>query len=182
MEFLAGGDLKTALGRQMQCPGSKMYAAADALRYIARRTRLYLVKADFTSSQWAACLLRQSSHITGKFNGPSRSCLRLTQHFAHAPRWSTQLASALAYLHGRSPMVIFRDLSAANVLLTSTCSRGADVKLVDFGLAKLLPSQAECMQQGAGGACPCNPILLHVQSALGGDHLLNSELLLRIVT
>ena len=74
----------------------------------------------------------------------------LTQHGASASRWSTQLASALTYLHGRTPMVIFRDLSAANVLLTSTCSRGADVKLVDFGLAKMLPSQAECIQQGKG--------------------------------
>ena len=32
MEFLAGGDLKTALGRQMQSPGTRMYAFADALR------------------------------------------------------------------------------------------------------------------------------------------------------
>ena len=46
------------------------------------------------------------------------------------------MADALTYLHGLSPKIIFRDLSAANVMLTSTKLDRADVKLIDFGLAK----------------------------------------------
>lgn len=55
-------------------------------------------------------------------------------------RFSAQLASALAYLHAQSPAIVFRDLSAANVVLTSTVTRGADIKLIDFGLHKLMPA------------------------------------------
>lgn len=47
-------------------------------------------------------------------------------------------------------MIIFRDLSAANVLLTSTVPTEADIKLIDFGLHKLLPRQRAA---GASAAC-----------------------------
>ena len=46
------------------------------------------------------------------------------------------MASAVKYLHGLEPKIIFRDLSAANVLLTATKAGQADAKLIDFGLAK----------------------------------------------
>ncbi len=51
------------------------------------------------------------------------------------------MADALTYLHGLSPKIIFRDLSAANVMLTSAKLDRADVKLIDFGLAKLAPQR-----------------------------------------
>ncbi len=69
---------------------------------------------------------------------------------ACAYRWSTQLASALAYLHVQSPCIVFRDLSAANVVLTSLVPAEADIKLIDFGLHKLLPKQRAA---GARTAC-----------------------------
>ncbi len=47
------------------------------------------------------------------------------------------MADALTYLHGQTPKIIFRDLSAANVMLTSAKLDRADAKLIDFGLAKV---------------------------------------------
>jgi serine/threonine protein kinase len=47
-----------------------------------------------------------------------------------------QVAGALLFLHTRG--VIHMDLKPANILLTARCN----VKLADFGLAKLLPSRA----------------------------------------
>ncbi|CAI5722848.1 unnamed protein product [Peronospora destructor] len=46
-----------------------------------------------------------------------------------------QITSAVAYLHSHG--IIHRDLKPENLMLTSK-SRGADVKIIDFGLAKLL--------------------------------------------
>ncbi|KAK1932459.1 Calcium/calmodulin-dependent protein kinase type 1D [Phytophthora citrophthora] len=46
-----------------------------------------------------------------------------------------QITSAVAYLHARG--IIHRDLKPENLMLTSK-SRGAAVKIIDFGLAKLL--------------------------------------------
>ena len=45
------------------------------------------------------------------------------------------VASGLAYLHGRTPPIIHRDLSAKNVLLTSQLV----AKLVDLGVARIVP-------------------------------------------
>ncbi|KAH7492248.1 hypothetical protein PRIC1_002278 [Phytophthora ramorum] len=46
-----------------------------------------------------------------------------------------QITSAVAYLHARG--IIHRDLKPENLMLTSK-SRGANVKIIDFGLAKML--------------------------------------------
>ena len=56
-------------------------------------------------------------------------------------RWGAQIAGALSHLHSNSPKIIYRDLSAANVLLTSSHARTADIKLIDFGLIKVVPDQ-----------------------------------------
>ena len=45
------------------------------------------------------------------------------------------VASGLAYLHGRTPPIIHRDLSAKNVLLTSHLV----AKLADLGVARIVP-------------------------------------------
>ena len=45
------------------------------------------------------------------------------------------VASGLAYLHGRTPPIIHRDLSAKNVLLTSQLV----AKLADLGVARIVP-------------------------------------------
>lgn len=50
--------------------------------------------------------------------------------------WARQLCDALAYLHTRTPAVLHRDIKPANIKLTPS----GHIKLVDFGLVKLLVS------------------------------------------
>lgn len=56
-------------------------------------------------------------------------------------RWGIQLADALAYLHERTPSIIFRDLKAAHMMVD--CDDQA--WLVDFNLALALPDQRVSM-------------------------------------
>lgn len=49
-------------------------------------------------------------------------------------RWAEQLCDALEYLHTQQPPVLHRDIKPANIKLTP----GGLIKLVDFGLVKLL--------------------------------------------
>ena len=48
--------------------------------------------------------------------------------------WSSQLSDALSYLHSQDPPILHRDIKPSNLKLTPT----GLVKLVDFGLVKLL--------------------------------------------
>jgi serine/threonine-protein kinase len=50
--------------------------------------------------------------------------------------WARQICDALAYLHSRNPAVVHRDIKPANIKLTPS----GHIKLVDFGLVKLLVS------------------------------------------
>jgi serine/threonine-protein kinase len=63
--------------------------------------------------------------------------------------WAAQLCDALQYLHTQDPPVLHRDIKPANIKLTP---RGV-VKLVDFGLVKLLQpdeSRTVTVVQGRG--------------------------------
>ncbi len=63
--------------------------------------------------------------------------------------WADQLCGALEYLHSQDPPVLHRDIKPANIKLTA----GGLVKLVDFGLVKLLaPDDARTITilQGRG--------------------------------
>lgn len=50
--------------------------------------------------------------------------------------WANQLADALSYLHSQTPTILHRDIKPSNLKLTPS----GILKLVDFGLVKLLAS------------------------------------------
>ncbi|MBM3145221.1 MAG: serine/threonine protein kinase [Chloroflexi bacterium] len=50
--------------------------------------------------------------------------------------WAAQLVDALTYLHSQDPPIVHRDIKPSNLKLTP----GGVVKLVDFGLVKILAS------------------------------------------
>lgn len=53
--------------------------------------------------------------------------------------WAGQLCDALEYLHGQEPPILHRDIKPSNIKITP----GGTVKLVDFGLVKILSSSDE---------------------------------------
>jgi serine/threonine-protein kinase len=64
--------------------------------------------------------------------------------------WASQLADALAYLHGQDPPILHRDVKPSNLKLTPN----GMVKLVDFGLVKILAADEATITivQGRGTA------------------------------
>ncbi|MEJ2448843.1 MAG: serine/threonine-protein kinase [Anaerolineales bacterium] len=50
--------------------------------------------------------------------------------------WASQIADALIYLHGQAPPILHRDIKPSNIKLTPN----GIIKLVDFGLVKILVS------------------------------------------
>jgi len=64
--------------------------------------------------------------------------------------WSNQLADALDYMHSQDPPILHRDIKPSNLKLTPS----GLIKLVDFGLVKLLASEEMTITilQGRGTA------------------------------
>jgi serine/threonine-protein kinase len=65
--------------------------------------------------------------------------------------WAAQILDALEYLHTQEPPVLHRDIKPANIKLTPT----GTIKLVDFGLVKLMAPDGErtlTVLQGRGTA------------------------------
>jgi serine/threonine protein kinase len=77
-------------------------------------------------------------------------------------QWARQLCNALEYLHGQEPPILHRDIKPANIRLTAA----GVVKLVDFGLVKLLrPEETRTITVVHGrGTAPYTPF-----EQYGGD-------------
>lgn len=66
--------------------------------------------------------------------------------------WGRQICDVLAYLHGRTPPVIFRDLKPTNIML----DRHGRIKLIDFGTARHFDQskQTDTLKMGSIGYAP----------------------------
>ncbi len=64
--------------------------------------------------------------------------------------WASQIADALEYLHSQDPPIVHRDIKPSNLKLTP----GGLIKLVDFGLVKVLQAEEVTITviQGRGSA------------------------------
>ena len=70
---------------------------------------------------------------------------------AQVVQWAIQVCEVLSYLHNHEPQpIIFRDLKPSNIMLES---RG-DIRLVDFGIAKVFQSGQQGTMIGTEGYTP----------------------------
>jgi len=108
----------------------------DVRSYFAEDGRHYLVM-EYVEGSTLARLLEQA-------NGMLRPELVL--------EWGRQICDVLAYLHGRTPPVIFRDLKPTNIML----DRHGRIKLIDFGAARHFDrtKNTDTLKMGSIGYAP----------------------------
>lgn len=73
--------------------------------------------------------------------------------------WAQQLCDVLAYLHGQTPPIIYRDIKPSNIMVVERPAEGQDVgtlKLIDFGIARFYKpgKQKDTIQFGTEGYAP----------------------------
>jgi outer membrane protein assembly factor BamB/tRNA A-37 threonylcarbamoyl transferase component Bud32 len=64
--------------------------------------------------------------------------------------WGIRLCQVLAYLHSHNPPIIFRDMKPSNVML----DKHEEIRLVDFGIAKLFQTGQKGTMIGTEGYSP----------------------------
>ena len=83
---------------------------------------------------------------------------------SHVWRYMGTLSSALQYLHSQN--ILHRDFKPENIMLHSTSELTYDIKLADFGIAKLLNQKSQnqyyARNQSKGTACYMAPEALSV--------------------
>ena len=79
----------------------------------------------------------------------------------------SQIASGLAYAHNRS--IIHRDVKPSNVMLVDSGNQYPQVKIVDFGIAKVLDTaNLQVQHQTAVGEIFGSPLYMSPEQCLGG--------------
>lgn len=108
----------------------------DVRSYFAEDGRHYLVM-EYIEGQTLLELLAQANGVL-----PPATVLE----------WGRQICEVLAYLHGRTPPVIFRDLKPSNIML----DRHGRIKLIDFGTARLFDTSkhTDTLKMGSIGYAP----------------------------
>jgi eukaryotic-like serine/threonine-protein kinase len=69
---------------------------------------------------------------------------------ARALLWAEQICDVLEYLHRQNPPIIFRDMKPSNIMI----ERDGGVKVIDFGIAKMLQGTQRGTQIGTPGYAP----------------------------
>ncbi|HWQ11964.1 MAG TPA: serine/threonine-protein kinase, partial [Roseiflexaceae bacterium] len=64
--------------------------------------------------------------------------------------WAAQIFDVIEYLHGQRPPIIFRDMKPSNIMIEP----GGGVKVIDFGIAKMLQGAQRGTQIGTPGYAP----------------------------
>ncbi len=67
-----------------------------------------------------------------------------------ALEWADQICDVLEYLHRQRPPIIFRDMKPSNIMI----ERNGGVKIIDFGIAKMLQGSQRGTQIGTPGYAP----------------------------
>ncbi|MGH8012341.1 MAG: protein kinase domain-containing protein [Candidatus Binataceae bacterium] len=65
-------------------------------------------------------------------------------------KWARQILDVLMFLHAQSPPIVYRDLKPGNIMI----DQHGRAMLIDFGIARFLPSSGRGTQIGSAGYAP----------------------------